>query len=116
MNRMYVAQLDDAWIADPTRAAAAGMPAQDRPALVTGRIEGAFWPVREEIARGVLRAAYDGANWFVVPITLAWLDAFVEEISPDRDTEYDNWAVAPARIFLHRAVENGRWSLLGVWR
>lgn len=55
------------------------------PDLQTGGIEGAFWPVRQKVARGAVRAAYDGADWFVVPITLAWLRAFVEKISPDRD-------------------------------
>ena len=116
MNRMYVAELTDEWLANPTKAAAAGMPSATGPDLQTGGIEGAFWPVRQKVARGAVRAVYDGADWFVVPITLAWLRAFVEEISPDRDTEYDNWAVSGVRAFLHDAVENGRWALVGIWR
>ena len=116
MNRMYVAELNEQWLLNPAQASAAGMPSATGPDLVTGGIEGAFWPVRQKIAQGSLSVVYDGEDWFVVPITLAWLTEFVEEISPDRDTEYDNWAVLDVRIFLNGAVENGRWALVGMWR
>lgn len=116
LNRMYVAQIDDAWVRDPVRAAANGWPAPTGPELVTGGIHGAFWPVRERIARGTMRPLYDGPDGFVVPITLAWLDAFIEEICPDRDTPYANHEVWHVWSFLDQAKEDGRWAIVGRWR
>ncbi len=110
---MCVAQLDDARLADPTRAATTGLLAPSGPELVTGGIHGAFRPVRERIVRGTLRAIHDGADGFVVPISSAWLAAFVEEICPDRDTPCANQEVWPVWGLLNGAVENGRWALVG---
>ena len=113
---MYVAQLDDAWMTDPATAATRGWPIKDGPELVTGGIHGAFRPVRERIQRGGVRTIYDSADGFVVPITLSWLDAFIEEICPNRDTPYANSEVWHVWGFLDTAVENGRWALVGLWQ
>ena len=116
LNRMYVAQINDDWVRDAASAATRGWPKQASAELVTGGVYGAFWPVRERIARGAFRPLYDSPDGFVVPITLAWSDAFIEEICPDRDTPYANYEAWQVWGFLDGARENGRWAIDGLWR
>lgn len=116
MNRIYVAKLSDAWRRNPSRAMRRGLPKIAGPELVTGGIHGAFWPVRQKIRTGELKVLAETPAGFVVPITLAWLEAFIEEICPDRDSPYANEDVWHVRSFLHTARESGRWALVGVWR
>ncbi len=115
VNRLYVTRLSRAWVRDPASEAARGWPVKNGPELVTSGSHGAFWPLRQRVANGLLHPIYDGPDGFVVPISLVWLAAFLEEICPDRDTPYANHEVWDVWEFLDTAKDDGRWAIVGRW-